>query len=84
MKRLRHQPISYHFYATYDEYLRHPVFQAVRAVALARTNGRCEGCGAVATEVHHLDYPPWGTFDVPSNLQPVCHACHCVIEGKDR
>jgi len=57
------------------------VFLAVRAVAMKRAGGRCL-CGAFATEVHHLDYPAWGTFDLPSHLRPVCHACHCKIEGK--
>lgn len=70
-------------YRNYAEYLRHPRYRAVRAEALARTNGRCAVCGAVATEVHHLRYPPWGTFDAPENLLPVCHPCHCQIEGKD-
>lgn len=68
-------------YATYAEYLRHPKFRAVRAEALARTSGRCEVCGAPASEVHHLRYPPWGTFDVPENLQPLCHGCHEEAHG---
>lgn len=80
--RLRKPPISFRFYRTYDEYLRHPVFQAARAVAMRHANGRCVSCGAKATEVHHIAYPPWGAFDVPKHLQPVCHACHCQIEGK--
>jgi hypothetical protein len=67
---------------TYDEYRQHPVYRAARAVAMRKANGRCRRCGAPATEVHHLNYPSWGTFDVPSNLEPVCHACHCQIEGK--
>src|SRR5262252_7280776 len=80
---LREPVLSRRFYQTYDEYRHHPVFLAARDVAMRRANYRCR-CGAVATEVHHLKYPPWGTFDVPSNLQPVCHPCHCRIEGKDR
>jgi hypothetical protein len=71
--------VAYHNYA---EYLRHPRFRAVRAIAFKRANGRCERCGAIATEVHHLRYPPWGEFDVPANLLVVCHKCHCQIEGK--
>jgi hypothetical protein len=80
---LTHPPMSRRYYSTYQEYLRHPVFLAARAVAMARANYRCSRCQtARATEVHHVRYPPWGTFDVPENLQPVCHACHCQIEGK--
>ncbi len=81
--RLHQEPLSFRFYRTYDEYLRHPVFRAVRAAALRRDHAICTECGAPATEVHHLAYPPWGTFDVPSNLVSVCHACHCRLEGKD-
>jgi 5-methylcytosine-specific restriction endonuclease McrA len=79
---LRRVPLTRHFYSTYEEYLRHPVFLAVRAVAWERDGGRCRHCGAVATEVHHVAYPPWGTFDVPSHLEAICHACHCRIERK--
>jgi hypothetical protein len=69
-------------YATYREYLRHPVFRAARAVAIRWGKGKCE-CGAPVSEVHHLKYPPWGMFDVPSNLKPICHECHCREHGKD-
>ena len=83
LQPLREPVLSRAFYGTYSEYLKHPVFRAVRAVAMRRTSGLCARCGAVATEVHHVQYPPWGTFDVPSHLEPVCHRCHCLIEGKD-
>jgi hypothetical protein len=81
--RLRERFLSSHFYGSYDEYLRHPVFLAARAVAMEREAFRC-ACGKEATEVHHVKYPPWGTFDVASHLQPVCHACHCLLEGVER
>lgn len=81
---LRRTPVSFRFYETYSEYLRHPIFLAVRAVAMKRNHGLCQDCGQLATEVHHLQYPPWGTFDVPSHLRPICHACHCLIEGKEQ
>ena len=44
----------------------------------------CERCKQrPVTEVHHLRYPPWGTFDVVDNLQAICHECHCEIHGKE-
>jgi len=43
----------------------------------------CQECGGQATQVHHLRYPPWGTFDVVENLLPVCYACHCKIHDKE-
>jgi hypothetical protein len=70
-------------YQTYEEYLRHPRFLAVRAEAFKRAGGRCERCGAIATEPHHLRYPPWGEFDTVDDLLVVCHDCHCWIEGKE-
>jgi hypothetical protein len=70
-------------YETYLAYLRHPVFRAARAVAMQRAGARCR-CGAPASEVHHWDgYPPWGMFDVPAKLRPICHACHCKEHGKN-
>lgn len=70
-------------YRTYREYLKHPTFLAVRAQVVERAGGICERCNArPMTEVHHLRYPKWGTFDVPGNLIAVCHPCHCEIHGK--
>lgn len=71
-------------YRTYNEYLRHPVFLAARWIAMRRAKGLCK-CGERATEVHHANgYPPWGMFDVASNLTPICHECHCKEHGKER
>jgi len=82
--RLRHSPVSFEHYRTYAEYLRHPSFKAVRELVMQRARGICQECRvSPATEVHHVDYPPWGTFDVPWNLVPICHGCHCIVHGKD-
>jgi hypothetical protein len=71
-------------YRSYAEYLRHPRFRAVRAEVIKRSGNVCECCHrAPVTEVHHLRYPPWGTFDVPENLVAICHGCHCIEHGKD-
>lgn len=71
-------------YATYDEYLAHPQYQAVRAQALKRAGGECERCHErPVTEVHHVQYPPWGTFEENADhLLALCHECHCEIHGK--
>lgn len=74
--------IHFHNYAAY---LQHWLFKAIRKTAMRQSCGLCVFCKKPATEVHHPNhqYPkPWGTFDVPANLQPVCHDCHCRIEGK--
>jgi len=71
-------------YTTYAEYLRHPKYRAIRAKAIKRAGGLCQCCfQRRVTEVHHLRYPPWGTFDVIENLLPVCHQCHCEIHGTE-
>lgn len=71
-------------YSTYWEYLRHPQFKAVRQLAIERSGGICERCGMrTVTEVHHVTYPAWGTFeDNADGLLAVCHQCHCEIHGK--
>lgn len=70
-------------YRTYAEYLQHPRYRAARREAMARTGWQCSRCGEPATEVHHLRYPPWGEFDVPENLEPLCHGCHCTEHDKE-
>ena len=71
-------------YRTYQEYLRHPQFRAIRAQVMQRARATCEVCKAApASEVHHLRYPPWGTIDIPENLIAICHPCHCRIHNKE-
>jgi hypothetical protein len=71
-------------YRTYKEYLKHPKFRVVRQEVIKRAGGVCEKCKERrATEVHHLKYPPWGTFDVPENMIAICHPCHCEVHGKE-
>lgn len=70
-------------YHNYAEYLQHPHFRRIRAEAMKRAHWKCQRCGGRATQVHHLRYPPWGTFDVVENLQPICYRCHCAIHGKE-
>jgi hypothetical protein len=51
---------------------------------MKKSQWKCD-CGKPATEVHHWrDYPPWGMFDMPSNLKPICHECHCREHGKEK
>jgi len=74
-------------YSTYGEYLAHPRFREVRAMAISRANGKCELCGAPIngnTNIHHAAYPTWGTFEKDaSNLLAICYPCHCRIHGKE-
>lgn len=70
-------------YSSYQEYLNHPRFKAIREQVMEKHNWKCSRCGARATQVHHLRYPKWGTFDKPENIMPVCHKCHCEIHEVD-
>jgi len=74
-------PVPNFTYKNYNEYLATPEFRAVRQMVMLE-HSRCCRCGAKATQVHHIVYPPWGWLDVPENLVPVCYWCHCVIEKK--
>lgn len=77
-------PIEMPAYSTYEEYLAHPKFRAIRKQAMESVNYICQQCQqARATQVHHLRYPPWGEFDEPENLMPICCPCHCKIHGKE-
>lgn len=48
----------------------------------------CEqpGCGAPATDVHHLDHqgPHGPRGHDPANLRALCHSCHSRITGHGR
>jgi len=73
-------------YQSYDEYLKHPIYQEQLRRIKDRANGTCEVCHAKpVTEVHHYKYPEWGTFELDDKyLVAVCHDCHCKLEGKDK
>jgi hypothetical protein len=58
----------------YRQLLVHPVFKAAAEIAMERVDGRC-ACGAEATQVAVIKFPPRGMFLVPSNLRAVCVAC---------
>ena len=72
-------------YKTYQEYLQHPKYRAIRQQAIDRSGGMCELCETrEVTEVHHIKYPKWGTFEKDaSKLLALCHRCHCLIHGKE-
>jgi len=72
-------------YRTYEQYLAHPKFKRVRAMAFERACGLCEICGKhAAIDIHHVKYPPWGTFETNAdNLLALCRRCHCQVHGKE-
>jgi 5-methylcytosine-specific restriction endonuclease McrA len=52
-----------------------PGWKRTRARILSRDGHACRGCGAPATEVHHLVQ---GMED-DAHLVSLCHACHAAI-----
>ena len=70
---------GYHPRRRYD--YRHPQHRRARGGALARSRGRCQGCGYWPAEhAHHwlLRYlPPWATTS--DHLTPLCLLCHQVM-----
>lgn len=65
----------------YRAYLQSPEWQERRQLALARTNGLCQHCGQIATQVHHVKYPKRFEEDHPHCLIPVCDRCHDIHHG---
>ncbi|MGP7996714.1 MAG: HNH endonuclease [Streptosporangiaceae bacterium] len=57
-----------------------PGWPAIRADQLAR-HPRCQDCGAVATEVHHVRGRAAG--DGPDNLASLCSTCHARITHRE-
>jgi 5-methylcytosine-specific restriction endonuclease McrA len=43
----------------------------------------CEGCGATATEIHHLQFKSKQGKDVIENLCAVCRECHNLVHNID-
>jgi hypothetical protein len=72
-------------YKTYPDYLRSPQFQIVKKMAVDRSGGRCEKCKIKsATHVHHIKYPPWGTYEKDaSGVIALCHDCHYEIHREE-
>ena len=68
--------MTYATYATYADYLRSPVWAAIRLRILARAGHRCQTCNSPhALEVHHRCYGVWGSED-ERNLIVLCSICH--------
>jgi RecQ family ATP-dependent DNA helicase len=57
-------------------------WREVRAIVLARDEGRCKGCGELCpageADVHHLIPRAAGGVDAPENLITLCDGCHAA------
>lgn len=59
-----------------------PGWEQIRAGALRRAGGRCQNCGAPATDVHHVRPRTAGGGDDPGNLRALCGPCHDAITAR--
>lgn len=66
----------------YREYLKSSIWADHRNLALSRTEGFCQFCGEIATQVHHVIYPKRFGEEHPHSLIPVCDRCHQLSHGR--
>ncbi len=63
-------------------------WKLARAIKIASVGGRCEKCGAIGTEVHHIIHLTPGNINDPSitvnqdNLMLLCNECHNKEHGR--
>ena len=65
----------------YKQYLNSKGWKELRSAALARTDGFCQFCGDIATQVHHAKYPKRFGEEHPHSLIPACDKCHAISHG---
>lgn len=62
---------------SYEAYLWSPAWLEARRAVLKRAHGRCEDCGAKASQVHHLVYTEANLrLDSFEGLLALCRTCH--------
>jgi 5-methylcytosine-specific restriction endonuclease McrA len=50
-----------------------------RRLVLERDGHRCQMCGALATEVDHIQPRAQGGSDELANLRSLCRPCHAMV-----
>ncbi len=66
----------------YQTHLRSQAWSAIRAQAVIRAGGRCQGCGRrdLRLDGHHIDYKTLGRERV-EDITVLCRDCHGAIES---
>ncbi len=68
-------------WASYEDYLQTPEWQATRRAALERAGQRCQRCGSgEQLRVHHRTYVRLGAEE-PDDLRVLCDQCHEAVHG---
>lgn len=65
----------------YRSYLKSATWSDQRDLTLSRTEGFCQFCGDMASQVHHVKYPKRFGDEHPHSLVPVCERCHNISHG---
>ncbi len=60
------------------------VWKTLSARKMQDAGYRCENCGELATEVHHVETleENWGRRMDYTNLKALCHRCHDEVHGR--
>lgn len=53
--------------------------KSVRKAIYERDNGKCQVCGGIGTEIHHVMFRSRGGRGVETNGLTLCHTCHSKI-----
>lgn len=78
--RIRNQTLCDMGFASYDEYLRSPLWRSIRSRVLHRDRRLCL-CGQAAKRVHHLDYEKQTLMGCRlTGMVSVCQSCHQAAE----
>lgn len=75
--------VSKEFWAWYNAYLASAKWRDLRAKVMQRDRGVCQGCGATATQVHHLTYDNVGD-EFLFELIAICDPCHNRLHPPDK
>lgn len=59
------------------------LYARTRKCAYERDEGLCVLCGAMATEVHHIEFRSHGGLSNLNNLACLCRDCHIKAHGVD-
>lgn len=59
------------------------LYARTRKWAYERDDGLCVLCGAMATEVHHIEFRSHGGLSNLNNLACLCRDCHTKAHGSE-
>jgi len=69
-------------YEKYHEYLATRHWQGIRTKTLKLSRGRCQRCGELADDCHHVTYRSIG-HEVPGvDVVALCRDCHEFLSGR--